>query len=165
MAKVERIREMLSEPLSEEYLRQKAEAGWKPVAVEWQREVERGEEQRAKSPGTLVEDVPYGLRIAEDCQHLAENPAEKEALALMMEQIVLDNSLSEIAGELNRRGFRTREGQPWTQTAVFNMLPRLIDAGPEILSGEEWAARRQNLALSSSVVAGPRITRQDRPRH
>ncbi len=160
MAKVERIREVLSEPLSPEYLKQKAEAGWKPVAVEWQREVET-----AEAPGTLVEDVPFGLRIAEDCKRLEEDPTEKQALMLMMEQIVLDSPLSVIADELNRRGFRTRQGTNWSVISVFNMLPRLIDAGPQILSGEEWVERRRRLVASSGRAAAAGNSAQDRPRN
>jgi len=161
MAKVERIREVLSEPLSPEYLKQKAEAGWKPVAVEWQRELAPGEEPA----GTLVEDVPYGLRISEDGKRLEENPSEKQALMVMMEQIVLDNPLSIIADELNRRGFRTRNGSNWSAIAVFNMLPRLIDAGPQLLSGEEWIQRRRQLVLSQPNPSEMRFPAQDRPRH
>ena len=161
MAKVERIREVLSEPLSPEYLKQKAEAGWKPVAVEWQRELAPGEEPA----GTLVEDVPYGLRIAEDGKHLEENPAEKQALMVMMEQIVLDNPLSIIADELNRRGFRTRNGLNWSAISVFNLLPRLIDAGPQLLSGEEWIQRRRQLVLSQPSPSEMRYPPQDRPKH
>jgi len=160
MAKVERIREVLSEPLSSEYLKQKAEAGWKPVAVEWQRELPPGVEPA----GTLVEDVPYGLRIAEDGKRLEENPAEKQALMVMMEQIVLDNPLSIIADELNRRGFRTRNGLNWSAISVFNMLPRLIDAGPQLLSGEEWIQRRRQLVLSQPSPSEMRYP-QDRPKH
>ncbi len=161
MAKVERVREVLSEPLSPEYLQKKAEEGWKPVAVEWQRELAPGEEPA----GTLVEDVPYGLRIAPDGRRLEENPAEKQALLVMMEQIVLDNPLAIIADELNRRGFRTRRGTDWSAVAVFNMLPRLIDAGPQLLSGEEWVQRRRQLVLAQAAAGERGFAAQDRPRH
>jgi len=156
MTKLERIRELVKEPLSPEYLKQKAEAGWKPVAVEWQREVETAE----MPPGTLVEDVPFGLRIAEDCERLVENPDEKQALMVIMEKVVLDSPMSEIAQELNRRGFRTRQGFAWNEVSVFDMLPRLIDVGPQLLSGDEWVERRRRLAVSSTASAGT-----DRPRH
>lgn len=160
MTKLERIRELIKEPLSPEYLKQKAEAGWKPVAVEWQREVETTE----APPGTLVEDVPFGLRIAEDCDRLVENPDEKQALMVIMEKVVLDSPMSEIAEELNRRGFRTRQGFTWNEVSVFDMLPRLIDVGPQLLSGDEWIERRRRLVVSSgnSATAGARM---DRPRH
>ena len=160
MAKIERVREILSEPLSPEFLEQKAAAGWKPVAIEWQREVEA-----AEPPGTLVEDVPFGLKIAEDCERLVENPNEKQALMLIMEKVVLDSPMSEIADELNRRGFRTRQGFVWNEVSVFDMLPRLIDAGPQLLSGEEWVERRRRLVVASGAVSTTGYSTQDRPRH
>ncbi|HLY62318.1 MAG TPA: hypothetical protein VKV95_16370 [Terriglobia bacterium] len=156
MAKVERIRELLKEPISPEYLKQRTEAGWKPVAVEWQREVDTAE----APPGTLVEDVPFGLRIAENCERLVENPNEKQALMVIMEKVVLDSPMSEIADELNRRGFRTRQGFAWNEVSVFDMLPRLIDVGPQLLSGDEWVERRRKLVLTHSGAAPA----QDRPR-
>ena len=128
MAKSERVREVLSTPLTQEYLREKARAGWRAVAVEWQRD---GEEERA---GGLREEVPFGQRVAEDCRHLVEEPAEIEALAVMLEEIVADRSLSTVAEELNRRGFRRRDGARWTQVSVFNSLPRLIEVAPRIYS-------------------------------
>jgi len=157
MAKVERIREVLQEPLTPEYLRERTAAGWKPVAVEWQRETETAE----TDPGRLSEEVPFGLRVADDGKRLTENPTEKQALMLIMEKIVLDSPISEIADELNRQGFRTRQGFNWNEATVFDMLPRLIDAGPQLLSGDEWVERRRRLVLSAS--AG--YERQDRPRH
>lgn len=157
MAKTERIRELLKEPLSPEYLKQKAEAGWRPVAVEWQREVDTAE----APPGMLMEDVPFGLRISEDCERLVENPNEKQALMVIMEKVVLDSPMSEIADELNRRGFRTRQGFAWNEVSVFDMLPRLIDVGPQLLSGDEWVERRRKLVLTHSGAASA----QDRPRH
>jgi len=72
MTKPERIREVLSKPLEPEYVKQRAEAGWKLVAVEWEHEVEADK----KEPGRVVEEVPYGLRVGDDGAHLVENPAE-----------------------------------------------------------------------------------------
>jgi hypothetical protein len=141
MPKVERIREVLIGSLSADYLKQKAEAGWKLVALEWQREVEG----RAEEPLELTEDVPYGLRVAADCSHLEEDRTEKQALLLMMDLIVQDQPLSRVADGLNRAGFRTRQGSPWSPVSVFNMLPRLIEVGPRIFSSEEWMARRDRL--------------------
>jgi hypothetical protein len=141
MPKVERIREVLRDSLSEEYLKQRADAGWRLVAVEWRREVE-GE---AEQPPELVEDVPYGLRVAADCTRLEEDRAEKQALVLMMDLIVQDRPLSQVANGLNQAGFRTRQGTSWSPVSVFNMLPRLIEVGPRIFSSEEWMARRERL--------------------
>ena len=138
MTKRERVREVPSGPLTPDYVSQKANDGWKLAAVEWEREVEEPE-------GALSEEVPYGLRVSADCTHLEENSAEKQALVLMMDLIVQDHPLSYVARELNLKGFRTREGQPWNQVAVFNMLPRLVDVGPKIFSSSEWEARRKRV--------------------
>jgi hypothetical protein len=140
MAKIERIREVLSKPLEPEHIKQRAEAGWKLVAVEWEREVEVGEKER---PG-IIEDVPYGLRVGEDCLHLVENPAETQVLIRMLDGIVQDYPFSKVAEELNRGGLRTRNGSKWEAVSVYNMLPRLIQVGPRIFSSEEWQARRKH---------------------
>jgi hypothetical protein len=141
MAKVERIRELMTGTVGPEYFQGKKEAGWKLVAIEWQREIEGGTEE----PRAFIEDVPFGLRVAADCQHLEEHPREKEVLVAMMDLIVQDNPLSRVAQELNQRGFRTRQGGRWAPVSVFNMLPRLIELGPRIFSSEEWSERRQRL--------------------
>lgn len=150
MTKVERLREVLSTALDPDNLKRKVEEGWRLVAVEWQREVE-GEE---KEPEKLMVDVPFGLKVSEDCTHLEENPAEMQGLMLMMELIVQDSPLSKIADELNRQGFRTREGSNWEPRAVFNMLPRLVEVGPRIFSREDWVARRQRLSMSPANPPG-----------
>jgi hypothetical protein len=141
MAKKERVREEMSTPPAADYWRRKSEAGWTIAAVEWIREVETPE---AGLPDP-AQEIPYGLRIAEDCAHLEVHPAEREALMLMLELIVQDRTLSQVAAELNARGFRTRRGTEWGPAAVFNMLPRMIEVGPNVFSQAEWATRRGRL--------------------
>ena len=126
MAKIERIRQDVPGSFGPEELAQKTGQGWKLVAVEWEREVP--EEQ-----ATVVEEVPFGLQVvANDPPHLEENPKEREVLFLMMELTIQDGPYSVIAEELNRRGYRTRQGMKWTPVSVFQMLPRLIEVGPRI---------------------------------
>lgn len=141
MVRIERVREVLTSPLSAEYIRQQAEAGWTLAAVVWEREVEAGEQPSS----AWREDVPFGLKVSDDCLHLEENTTEKDVLVLIMEQIVQDKRLSQVADELNLRGFRTRSGSKWAAGAVFDMLPRLIEVGPRIFSSSEWAVRRRQL--------------------
>lgn len=145
MAKMEQLRDRLSGPLTLDYVQRMLRDGWQPVAVEWVRELagEPGEEL----PPTR-EEVPFGLRVADDCKRLEEDPAEVEVLMAIMEGIVQDRRLSQIAEDLNAREFRTRYGSKWGPAAVFNLLPRLIEAGPRIFSKEEWAARRQHLGTA-----------------
>jgi Recombinase len=140
MPKIERIRELVTGSVDMEYVRSKTEAGWKLVAMEWRREIP-GEEQEA----VLVEEIPYGLRVATDCSRLEEDPQERQVLVQMMELIVQDYSITLVATELNKRELRTRSGSPWTPVAVFNMLPRLIEVGPNIFSTDDWEARRERL--------------------
>jgi hypothetical protein len=138
MAKVQRVREIPSGPLTPDYVERKSKEGWKLTAVEWEREVE-------DTAGALTEEVPYGMRISPDASHLEENTAERQALVLMMDLIVQDAPLSLVAEELNRKGYRTRSGANWTPGSVFDMLPRLIEVGPRIFSSSDWTARTRHL--------------------
>jgi len=141
MAKLERVREVLSKPFEPEYLKLRAEAGWKPVAVEWEREVE----EPLPEQDHPREEIPYGLRVSDDCLHLVENPAETQVLIQMLDGIVQDLPFSKIADELNRSGLRTRNGSKWEPVFVFNMLPRLIQIGPRIFSSDEWQAQKKHV--------------------
>ena len=140
MAKVERVRQVLSSPFGPEDLKSQAEQGWKIVAIEWERELPEAVEQASEG-----EEPPFGLQVAKESQQLEVNPTEREALFLMMELTVQEGPYSRIADELNRRGFRTRQGNRWTPVSVFQMLPRLIEVGPRIFSTEEWQERRRRL--------------------
>ena len=140
MAKVERVRQVLSSPFGPEDLKTQAEQGWKIVAIEWERDLPETVEQLPEG-----EEPPFGLQVSKDAQQLEVNPTEREALFLMMELTVQEGPYSRISEELNRRGFRTRQGNRWTPVSVFQMLPRLIEVGPRIFSTEEWQERRRRL--------------------
>jgi Recombinase len=146
MAESERIRESLQAPLDATYMKQREQAGWKLVAVEWERAAAAVPAPPAE-PAPSLEDAPFGLRVAGDCEHLEQNPAEMQFLLSMMELIIQDISLVKVAEELNRKGFRTRKGAEWGPVAVFNMLPRLIELTPQIFNNEEWLERRKHLSL------------------
>jgi len=143
MAKRERVREAVPGSLDAEYVKQRAQAGWKLVGVEWEREAPEAE----PSAEPHLDDAPYGMRVAGDCERLEDNPEEMQFLLAMMELIIQDISISKVAEELNRKGFRTRKGAEWGPVAVFNMLPRLIELTPRIFSSEEWIERRKHLSL------------------
>jgi hypothetical protein len=148
MAESERIRESLQAPLDATYVQQREQAGWKLVAVEWERPaVAAGVPAPSAEPALNLEDAPFGFRVAGDCEHLEQNPAEMQFLLSMMELIIQDISLVKVAEELNRKGFRTRKGAEWGPVAVFNMLPRLIELTPQIFNNEEWLERRKHLSL------------------
>jgi hypothetical protein len=141
MARVERMREILTGPLSPAYIERKSVEGWKPAVVVWERQVEDGRLGEAD----ISEDVPYGVKISDDCLKLEQDIQEKEALLAMLEMIIQDKPLSEIAESLNQRGFRTRHNSKWTPGLVFDLLPRLIEVGPKVFTSEEWVVRRGRL--------------------
>jgi hypothetical protein len=136
MKKTERLRQVVAGPPTAEDLKKQSDKGWKLVAIEWEREVETAAAQ-------LPAEVPFGLRITADSQRLEENPEEREVLLQLMELIVQEGSYARIADEINRRGFRTRQGRAWTPVSVFEMLPRLIEVGPHLFQTSEWQKRRQ----------------------
>ncbi|MFZ0744529.1 MAG: recombinase family protein [Terracidiphilus sp.] len=143
MAYFERIRDVISGPVSPEIIRQRTASGWQMVSIEWRRELPDSE---APTEGGFSEDIPYGLRISDDCKRLEVEPNEHRALILMMELLVQDFSYSSIVSDLNEKGFRTRDGRPWSRVAVFNMMPRLIEVGPRMFSSEEWEKRKSKFA-------------------
>jgi hypothetical protein len=151
MAKIEHLRDVVVGQLDADRLRQREQDGWRLVALEWQREVEG----KNGNGDRFLEEVPYGMQVSDDCFHMVNNPRETEALVVMMDLIVEDHPLSHVARELNLRGFRTRGGGLWSQVSVFNMLPRLVEAGPQIFSSEDWERRRGR--LHRAVAAGKSV--------
>jgi hypothetical protein len=146
MKKIEWIREGLSTWPSSEYVKQKESAGWRLIAVEWEREVETELPAAASAAAGLAEEIPFGTRIADDCLHLEDNPTEMQILNLLAEMVVQDLSYKHMAETLNQRAFRTRDGKPWSALAVFKLTPRLIEVAPRILSGVEWENRKKQLS-------------------
>jgi hypothetical protein len=136
MAYFERMRDVISGPYNIETIQQRAAAGWQMVSIEWRRELPDSE---APSEPAFAEEIPFGLRISDDCKRL-------EILLRMMDLLAQDFSYASIVSDLNEKGFRTRDGRVWTRIAVFNMMPRLIDVGPRIFSSEEWVQRQSKLA-------------------
>jgi Recombinase len=143
MAKTQRLREALSSSPTLEYLNQMNASGWRLIALEWERE----SDQELPESAQYVEEVPYGLQVvAEDGCHLVENPAEMQVLLAAVNMIVDDYPMSRVAEELNRLGYRTRKAVKWTPAAVFDLLPRMIEAGPRIFTKEEWVSRKRRLS-------------------
>src|SRR5262249_23217928 len=145
MPKIESMRDVVSSWPSYEYVKNHEAAGWRLVAVEWQREVDGESTEPVAVAHGLMEEIPYGTRIASDCLHLQDNPTEMQILNHLAEMIVQDVSYTHMAESLNQRGFRTREGKTWTSLAVFKLTPRLIEVAPRILSGAEWESRKRQL--------------------
>lgn len=137
MAKLEVLREPVTAGLTADLLRQRNSQGWRLAAVIWERP--------AAGDAPHPEPVPYGATIAQDGAHLEEQPPEREVLVTMLEMIVTDRPISQIAEELNRRGFRDRLNQVWTPSAVFDLLPRLIEVGPRLVKSPDWIERRARI--------------------
>ena len=140
MAQKERIRETLSSLPTLEHLVERVEAGWKPVAIEWERAgAGLGTNDRE------VEEIPYGLRVSDDGAGLVASEPERQIIITALDMIVEDCPLSQVAAELNRLGHTTRDGKAWTPSALFTLLPRMIQVGPKVFRSEEWETRKKRL--------------------
>ena len=89
MPRLERVRDFMVAPPSAEYFAKKSSEGFELVAIEWQR--------RGAAGPTLVEDVPFGVRVSSDCRRLEEDPDEIQMMLLVLEVIVTDGPLSKVA--------------------------------------------------------------------
>jgi hypothetical protein len=139
----ERIRESYSTLPTLDYLARRIQEGWKLTAIEWERDAPAPAE--TAPPKEWVEEIPYGLRVSDDCTQLVESTPEKEIMILALDMIVDDCPLSRIAEELNIRGYQTRDGAAWSPSLLFSLLPRMIQIGPRLFSSEEWTTRRKRL--------------------
>jgi hypothetical protein len=141
---MQRSRDVAPGQLTLDYFIGKAAAGWTLAAVEWVREVEVGDEAQVQplEISSSGEDVPYGLRLAEQGAHLESHPIETTVLLLILEKVVREKAITQIAHELNTEGFRTRRNAPWTPSAVFELLPRLIEVSPVLLKSRDWQQLR-----------------------
>ena len=140
MNRTERIRQSASGQLTWDEIKNLQDQGWRLIALEWERQAP---EETAGSHASDRQPPPFGLCVAPDCSSLVEDVNENETLLAMMELIIQDGPYSAVAEELNRRGYRTREGSKWSPVSVFEMLPRLIDAGPRILASKNWQQRKE----------------------
>lgn len=147
MPEKQRTHEIVNGLPSLEYLSERVQAGWRLVGLEWEREAPAGSAGVASPAASLrwSEEIPYGLRVSDDCSRLEEAPAELEIITIALDMIVEDRPLSRVAEELNTRGYRMRDGNPWGPGALFQLLPRMIQIGPQLFSSERWATRRQRL--------------------
>jgi len=82
--------------------------------ISYQRRMERGEFITCKAP--------FGYRLR-DGKNLEIIPEEAEQVRWMFEAYLSGQSLTRIAEEVSRRGFRTRDGKPyWQHTTVLYVL-------------------------------------------
>jgi hypothetical protein len=131
------LRDEIESPVSLDYFQKRTAGGWKLKAIEWEKE---SEEFASASPDGIPS--PYGIAVVPETARLQPKTEEVEVLQTILELIVVEKGIAHIAEELNSRGYSTRSGKPWTSSAVFNLLPRLIETAPDILKTEDWQARR-----------------------
>jgi hypothetical protein len=143
MPRKERVRETMTALPTLEHLVERVEAGWKLAALEWERDVQSAPAPIPDAP--VVHEIPYGLRVADDCSGLVESLSERQIIITALDMIVDDRPLSEVAAELNRRGHTQRDGEAWTPTALFVLLPRMIEVGPQLFTSSDWTTRKQKL--------------------
>ncbi|HET8547603.1 MAG TPA: recombinase family protein [Bryobacteraceae bacterium] len=136
MAYTERVHDFVAGELDPGLIERRKADGWSLIALEWQRPA------ADQGPDVPI-DVPYGFRVARDCRHLEEHPAETEVLRILMRMIIADRGLSQTADELNVRGYRTRAGEEWRPTDLFRLMPALVDSAPRIFGSREWVAERR----------------------
>jgi hypothetical protein len=140
------VRDRVQHPVSLDYFQERLTAGWKIETIEW------GKDDGVVSPENATpvtasgdEAAPYGLQVVAESLQLKQSPQEIAVLMTILEMVVLDKGAPAIADELNARGHRTRRGTSWTALAVFELLPRMIEMGPQLLTSVDWQARRLHL--------------------
>src|SRR5260370_16899482 len=126
MAKMERVHETWSRPITAEYLARQASFGWKLVSVTWEREVEP--DPGGSSP--RQEDPPYGLRVAGDGVHLEENTAELEVRLAIIGESARNHLLSPISDQPSRPYSPTRNASLGPPTPLFSLPPPLTHLTP-----------------------------------
>jgi hypothetical protein len=134
----ERWREPISTIPTQDVIDAKAREGWRPAAIEWVRDGDT-------PPAPEQRPIPYGLRLSSDGAFLEVDPTEREVMSLTVALIAGDHPLSKIAAELNARDYRTRQATRWSELALFKLLPRIVESGPEILSADEWSHHKQKI--------------------
>ncbi len=143
MNTTERIRELRTDLPTEAELRYKTEQGWRLGAVEWQRDVEIDE----RAPRPFRQTPPFGQRVADDALVLEDDPAEHEVLQAILALVIEDGmSFAGAATTLNERGHTMRDGTPWTQIAIFELMPRIVETAPRIMADPTWAGQRPQRA-------------------
>ena len=144
---MQRSRDVLPGQLTLDYFVHKAAAGWTLAAVEWVREVDDRAVVEPVEVSFAGEDVPYGVRLSGESGHLESHPVERTVLLLILEKIVREKAITQIANELNNEGFRTRRNTAWTPSAVFELLPRLIEVSPALLKSRDWQELRSRRSM------------------
>ena len=77
---------------------------------------------RKKAKGERTGTVPFGYQVGANGVHLEKHTGERRLLSLIRRWRNRGKTLRGIRDELNRRGYVTRRGNPWSLTCVVNLL-------------------------------------------
>jgi DNA invertase Pin-like site-specific DNA recombinase len=98
------------------------------VVSQWEREVIAERTRQALQfkikNGQRCGKIRFGFDLAGDGKTLIPNAGEQDAITLMTKLRSDGHTLRGIAAELSERGIPTKEGGPWTHTAVSRILRR-----------------------------------------
>nr|MDQ2712819.1 hypothetical protein [Acidobacteriota bacterium] len=100
----ETIRDLITGELTLDYFVQRAAQGWQVASIEWVREAE--ESVTRTPPWSLCGDqqelaLPYGLQVSPASSSVEENTLEAAVLVSILEQIIQEKRVTEIAAFLN----------------------------------------------------------------
>ena len=82
-----------------------------------------------KARGERVGGIPFGYRVDHDGRTLRPHTEEQQALRLLRELRAAGYTYRAIAGELNRQGFRSRNGGPWVRQSVHVLAQNGVQGG------------------------------------
>lgn len=96
--------------------------------AQWERET-TGERTREAlrhkiRSGQRCGKIRFGFDLGPDGKTLAPNAVEQRAISMMREMRVAGSTLRQIAATLTRENIATKEGRPWSHTAVARILHR-----------------------------------------
>jgi site-specific DNA recombinase len=83
----------------------------------------KGRRERVRNGKPAGGMVPYGYRRRKNS--FVPHPVESQIVKCIFEKVKLGNSGSDIAADLNRRGYRRRNGKEWTRQQVLAIARRL----------------------------------------
>jgi DNA invertase Pin-like site-specific DNA recombinase len=78
--------------------------------------------QAKKARGERTGSIPYGFHLADDGVNLVPDDVEQEAIAMIRELNGKGLSLRNIAGRLEAKGYKPRNGQSWHPQTISNIL-------------------------------------------
>jgi DNA invertase Pin-like site-specific DNA recombinase len=78
--------------------------------------------QAKKARGERTGSIPYGFHLADDGVNLVPDDVEQEAIAMIRELNGKGLSLRNIAGRLEAKGYKPRNGKSWHPQTISNIL-------------------------------------------